>query len=129
VKKNLDVNYSDSRGEIRDIFVSSPKDHCSLITFTLGAIRANHFHKESTQYTYVVNGELLMSSCLVDDTGTPIAEIQEEVLVVGDIVSHPPYHAHAFRALKPSTILAFADGIRGGCDYEKDVFRLKNSII
>jgi quercetin dioxygenase-like cupin family protein len=129
MKKHLEVNHSDDRGTIRDIFVSSPKDHCSIITFTPGAVRANHFHKESTQYTYVIDGEIQMATRLVDENGEPAGEIEKTVLRAGDLVTHPPLHAHAFRAVVASTILAFADGIRGGSDYESDVYRLKSSMV
>ena len=129
MKKHLEINHTDDRGTIRDIFISSPKDHCSIITFAKNAMRANHFHKESTQYTYVIDGEIVMATLLVDLQGEPSGEVEQVVLGPGDLVTHPPYHAHAFRAVKPSTILAFADGTRGGSDYEKDVYRLKNSII
>ena len=129
MKKHLEINHSDTRGTIRDIFVSSPKDHCSIITFTPDAVRANHFHKASTQYTYVIDGEIMMATRLVDQNGEPKGEVEKVVLRAGDLVTHPPYHAHAFRALGASTILAFADGVRGGNDYESDVFRLKTSIV
>ena len=62
---NLPINHIDDRGSIRDIFVGTPKDHCSIITFTLGAIRANHFHKLTTQYTYVIEGEITMATSMV----------------------------------------------------------------
>ena len=129
MKKHLEINHADDRGTIRDIFVSSPKDHCSIITFSQGAVRANHFHKQSTQYTYVIDGEIVLATRLVDANGEPAGEIEKTVLGPGDLVTHPPYHAHAFRALKPSTILAFADGTRGGSDYENDVYRLQTSIV
>lgn len=129
MKTHLKINHSDDRGTIRDIFVSSPKDHCSIITFTPDAVRANHFHKESTQYTYVIEGEILMATRLVDQNGEPAGEVEQVVLGPGDLVTHPPYHAHAFRALKAASILAFADGVRGGNDYESDVFRLKDSLV
>jgi len=129
MKKHLEINHSDARGTIRDIFVSSPKDHCSIITFTPNAVRANHFHKESTQYTYVVEGEIVMATRQVDENGDPVGEIERTTLRAGDLATHPPYHAHAFRALVHSTILAFADGIRGGSEYESDVFRLKTSMV
>jgi mannose-6-phosphate isomerase-like protein (cupin superfamily) len=129
VRKHLDINYSDHRGSIRDIFVSSPKDHCSIITFTPDAVRANHFHKESTQYTYVIDGEILMATRFVNENGEPAGEVEQIVIGPGDLVTHPPYHAHAFRALRASTILAFADGTRGGSEYEKDVFRLAVSLV
>lgn len=129
MKSHLKVNHSDDRGTIRDIFVSSPKDHCTIITFTPDAVRANHFHKDSTQYTYVIDGEILMATRLVDQNGEPVGEIEHDVLKPGDLVTHPPLHAHAFRAQKAATILAFADGVRGGSDYESDVFRLKKSLV
>lgn len=126
---NLPINHSDDRGSIRDIFVGTPKDHCSIITFTLGAVRANHFHKLTTQYTYVIEGEITMATSTVDEAGNATSEIEKRVLVAGDLVTHPPYHAHAFRAVTKATILAFADGVRGGADYEKDVYRLKTSMV
>ena len=129
MKKHLEINHSDARGTIRDIFVSSPKDHCSIITFAPDAVRANHFHKESTQYTYVIDGEIAMASRVVDENGEPKSEVEKTVLRAGDLVTHPPLHAHAFRALSAATILAFADGVRGGNNYESDVFRLETSIV
>jgi len=129
MKKHLEINHADERGTIRDIFVSSPKDHCCIITFTPNAVRANHFHKVSTQYTYVIDGEILMSSCLVDQDGEFAGNIEQVVLGPGDLVTHPPFHAHAFRAVSSASILAFADGVRGGVDYENDVYRLKNSLV
>ena len=129
MKIHLDIDHSDNRGSIRDIFVSNPKDHCSVITFTADAVRANHFHRESTQYTYVIEGEILMATCVVDLNGYLTGESQHEVLRVGDLVTHLPYHAHAFRALIPSVILAFADGVRGGAEYESDVYRLNTSLV
>ena len=45
------------------------------------------------------------------------------------LIVHKPYYAHAFKALRPSNMLAFADGIRGGNNYEKDTFRLNKRLI
>ncbi|CAM8365797.1 Cupin 1 [Candidatus Methylopumilus universalis] len=129
MKKHLEICFEDNRGSIRDIFVSSPKDHCCIITFTPDAVRANHFHKKSTQYTYVIDGEILMGSCIVDQDGNLVGDIERVVLKPGDLVTHQPYHAHAFRANSAASILAFADGVRGGVDYESDVFRLKTSLV
>lgn len=119
MKKHIEINHSDDRGTIRDIFVSSPKDHCSIITFTPNAVPGNHFHKESTQYAHVVDGEILLATRLIDQNGEPAGEVEQVVIGPGDLVTHPPY----------PTILAFADGVRGGSDYERDVFRLKDSLV
>lgn len=58
----LKTTFQDKRGKILDIFVRSPKDHCSIVTFNKGAIRGNHYHKKSDQFTFVINGKLLLSS-------------------------------------------------------------------
>lgn len=129
MKVHLPINYADDRGSIRDIFVSNPKDHCCIITFTEGSVRANHFHKLSTQYTYLLDGELTMFTVKVDSNGVYVGEVESEILQPGDLVTHPPLNAHAFIANKNSSILAFADGLRGGDNYESDVYRLDTKLI
>jgi len=124
--KSLKIAVQDDRGIILDIFKSSPKDHCALITFKKDSERANHYHKKSTQYTFVVSGNLLLRTAKVDKRGKFISEIEELKIEPYTLITHLPYEAHAFLALSNSTILAFACGIRGGQDYEKDVFRIKS---
>ena len=60
-------------------FVKKPKDHCSLVTFNKGAIRGNHFHKESIQYSFVVSGKLVMLSARVNKNGDIIGKIKKEI--------------------------------------------------
>lgn len=124
--KKLSIAVKDERGIILDIFKSSPKDHCALITFKKDSQRANHFHKESTQYTFLVSGQLLMRTAKVNDQGDFVGEIKENMIDPYTLITHLPYEAHSFLALSDSTILAFACGTRGGDDYEKDVFRIKS---
>ena len=124
--KKLDIAVEDERGIILDIFKSSPKDHCALITFKKNSQRANHFHKNSTQYTFIISGKLLLRTALVNENGDFISNIEENKIDKHTLITHSPYEAHSFLALKDSTILAFACGIRGGEDYEKDVFRIKS---
>jgi mannose-6-phosphate isomerase-like protein (cupin superfamily) len=123
------INFEDARGTIRDIFENSPKDHCTIITSTPGAVRANHFHKHTTQYSYIVSGKLTMATQPVDENGQPKGEVRIEELKVGDLAIHPPFEAHAFRSETDSIMLAFADGIRGGESYEMDVFRLAKPLL
>ena len=120
----LDIAFKDSRGIILDIFESAPKDHGALITFNNGARRANHYHKKTTQYTFLVSGTLLMRTAQVNKDGDFIENIKEDVIKPHMLITHRPYEAHAFEASENSTILAFACGLRGGKDYEKDVYRL-----
>lgn len=120
----LDIAYEDERGIILDIFESEPKEHGSLITFNKGSRRANHFHKESTQYLFLISGNLIMRSGEVDDDGNFKDKIKQDIIMPHMLVTHKPYEAHAFEASENSTILAFACGLRGGKNYEKDVYRL-----
>ena len=73
--KNLKIAVEDDRGIILDVFKSSPKDHCALITFKKDSQRANHYHKRSIQYTFVVSGDLLLRTAKVDEDGKFISEI------------------------------------------------------
>ena len=129
MKKILKNSFKDKRGKIIDIFVKKPKDHCTLVTFNKSAIRGNHFHKKSIQYSFVVSGKLLMLSAKINKNGTIIGKIKKEILIANNIVTHKPFYAHAFKAMTKVKLLAFADGKRGGKNYEKDTFRLKNKLI
>ena len=120
----LDIAYEDDRGIILDIFESEPKEHGALITLNKGAKRANHYHKLSTQYTFLISGKLKMRTAKVDKNGDFIETIKEDLIKPHMLITHKPYEAHAFEASENATILAFACGLRGGKDYEKDVYRL-----
>ena len=52
-----------------------------------------------------------------------------KIVKKNDLITHKPFLAHAFKAKTRSKMLAFADGLRGGKNYEKDTFRLKNKLI
>ena len=45
--KKLKYNFKDKRGGIIDIFVNSPKDHCTIVTFNKNAIRGIIFIKKA----------------------------------------------------------------------------------
>jgi dTDP-4-dehydrorhamnose 3,5-epimerase-like enzyme len=127
--KNLKVNFQDERGKIIDIFVSSPKDHCTMVTFNKGAVRGNHFHKKTIQYTFVVEGKLLLVSQRVSSKGKLEGKPQKKIIKENSLVLHRQNHAHAFKALKKSKILAFADGKRGGNNYNSDTYNLNVKLL
>jgi len=125
----LKTTFQDKRGEILDIFVKSPKDHCSIVTFNKGAIRGNHYHRKSDQFTFVINGKLLLSSQKIKKNGKLIGKKKEEILTKNCLVIHKKFHVHAFKALEKSCILAFVNGSRGGKNYDKDTWRLKPPLL
>ena len=112
------INFSDDRGTITDIFTDSPKSHGTIITSKTGAVRGNHLHKLSTQYTYIIAGSYTGYS---QTPGQPVAKYH---LVAGDFITHLPSEAHVFVAEEDSSFLALVDGVRGGENYETDTYRL-----
>tara|TARA_B100001029_G_C15040435_1_gene443219 strand:+ start:785 stop:1174 length:390 start_codon:yes stop_codon:yes gene_type:complete len=129
MKKKLNKNFKDKRGIIIDIFTNQPKDHCTLVTFNKSAIRGNHFHKKSTQYSFIITGKLKMLTAKVNKSGQLIGKIKHEIVIANTLIEHKPFTAHTFKAIKKSSMLAFVNGKRGGKNYEKDTFRLKNKLI
>ena len=129
MKKKLRIIHKDRRGKIIDIFVNQPKDHCTLVTFNKNSIRGNHYHKKSEQFSYIISGKLLMLSAKINKKGDVIGPIKKEIISDDFLVSHKPFYAHAFKALKKSSMLAFVNGTRGGKKYELDTYRLEKKLI
>ncbi len=127
--KKKKINQKDSRGYILDIFVNEPKDHCTIVTFKKNAVRGNHFHKKSTQYSFILEGKLNMYTSRVNKKNQLKNKIKKEIVKENDLIIHKPFISHAFKAITKSKLLAFADGTRGGKNYEKDTFRLKKKLI
>lgn len=117
--KNLG-QFNDKRGSISDIFINEPVDHSCWIVSEKGAVRGNHYHKKSTQYTLVLTGRLFyISKCIIS------GNMCEGTFEKGTIIISPPMEAHAMKALETKCeFIAFASGPRGGKNYESDTFRL-----
>lgn len=118
-------NFTDDRGSITDIFYQAGMNHACIITNTPGAVRANHYHRHTTQYTYILSGTLDYYSKPVDS--------EEPANVVtagpGDFIISEPNEIHAWRTGPDGcTLIAFASGPRGGRDYESDTVRVESII-
>jgi quercetin dioxygenase-like cupin family protein len=116
-------SFSDARGDIIDIIKQCPVEYATLITSKKGAVRANHYHKETFQYVYMMSGRMRVVGQM------PGAEREEVVLKPGDVIVNVPLERHAFEALEDCTMLVLTHGPRGGDDYEKDTFRLDEPLI
>ena len=118
-----EIQFEDERGLIQDLLIGKAIDGVTRITFSQGAVRANHFHKFTTQWTYVTKG-------VVQYAYQPLGEdINVEELSAGDFVESLPNQVHAFKALEEAEILVFTKGPRAGFDYERDTFRLSKKIL
>ena len=110
----------DKRGAIVDILEKVPIKHVGFITFEKGVVRANHYHKKQTQYTYVLDGEIKLITKHFKG-GKKITKITKP----GDFVSIPPGFIHAYVAMKKSSIVVLTNFSRSIKKYEDDTFRVQ----
>ena len=118
------VNFKDVRGSITDLLVGEKIDTITLITSVKGAVRANHYHKKTTQYDYIISGVI---ECKTQEL--PNGRVVTQKLCAGDLLFHPANEAHALRALEDSVFLSITCGPRRGGKYESDTFRLEKPLI
>jgi len=117
--------HKDERGSITDIFYRASMNHACIITNAPGAVRGNHYHKLTTQYTYVIDGNLAYYSKPVGSDSP--AEMY--VASRGDMIISKPGEIHAMKSGSDGcTFIAFAEGPRGGEDYETDTYRVDSIV-
>ncbi len=111
--------FSDKRGLIADIF-EGEIGHIGYVTFVKGAIRGSHYHKKSTQYTYVISGEieLFLKKIKTDNKARKI------ILKKGQFTAIPPGFIHTYKAITPSMMLDMTTLSREGHGYENDTVRV-----
>ena len=129
--KKIKVFSSDDRGEIIDIFTHEPKDHCTIVTFTKDAIRGNHFHKESIQSAYVLEGNFQIFNVMIDeDLKYDSNKIEIIETTKGDYITHEKFEAHSYKCTSDSgSLMVFTKGVRGGKFYEDDTYRIVKKLI
>jgi len=122
-KIKVEVAFSDDRGEIIDLIENENINSITLITFTEGATRANHFHKETTQWNYLISGKIKLLTQISGE------QVIETIMLPGDFTVTKPNDSHALHALEESQVMVFTKGPRGGKEYESDTFRLDVPLI
>ncbi len=115
--------HEDDRGTITDILADEVIDHITSIHSKKGAIRGNHYHKDTLQAIYVLSGQMKLVTQLPDEP------ILSTILVEGDLAITPSWESHTFQAIEDTTFMVFTRGPRAGKDYEKDTFRLNVPLI
>ncbi len=122
-KVELPVSFEDDRGRIVDLLEVDGINAITLITFAPGAIRANHYHKETTQWNYVLSGEIKLV------TQMPNENKKEVIMKKGELYETVPHESHALQAINEASLLVFTKGPRGGKEYESDTYRLDDPLI
>ena len=115
---------ADLRGWIADVLHHTPLQHVALIESHAGVLRGNHYHRETRQWILVVRGMLKYWYQPVDGS----EPAQSVIVGPCDLVETPPGEVHALEILAATVFLAFADGVRGGPDYESDTVRVPSIV-
>lgn len=116
--RHIEPAYVDDRGVIADILENELIHHVTLITSRRGATRGNHYHNETIQYLYMIEGRMRLT------TQMPGRGAESVILSKGDLAVNVPAERHAMRALEDSVFMVFTKGPRGGREFESDTYRL-----
>ena len=109
--------FEDDRGVIQDLLTEALTSVTEIFT-RAGAVRGNHTHYQTIQWTYVVSGQLRVV------TRDPSGNMRDRTFGPGDMACERPGVAHAWQAREDCTVLVFTRGPRSGDRYESDVVRL-----
>jgi quercetin dioxygenase-like cupin family protein len=110
--------FEDHRGVIQDLFDGQPVNVTYIRTMA-GAIRGNHVHERTTQWTQILTGKLLMAhgAYVCTEMGP------------GETMKHDPGDPHAWQAIEDTECLVFTRGPRAGENYEDDTIRLEEPLL
>ena len=111
-------SFTDHRGTILDLL--GPVDAVTEIVSRAGAVRGNHVHARTVQFTYIVSGRLLVAKQTADG-GPPLTAEHGP----GDLIEEAAGIPHAWKALEDTVVLVFTRGPRSGNAYESDTERLE----
>ncbi len=114
----IDPVHTDDRGSIYDL-VEEQVGHVGMVTFSAGAIRGNHYHKKSVQYSYVLKGELELITSNVDGSDRKV-----DILVPGTLSRIPPEVIHTYKARTDAEMLDIVTLSRTDDGYESDTIRV-----
>lgn len=121
--KKVKPFFIDERGEMFHLLDGKQKfTSVLLITCKKGAIRAKHYHKKDTHYSYMLKGKMEYT---YRNMKNPKSKNKTIVVEKGYIVYTPPMIAHAMKFLEDSEFLAITTEERNQAKYEKDTVRLK----
>jgi len=112
-------SFRDERGEIIDLLENEDINAITIVTFTMGAVRGNHFHKKTIQWNYLVSGRIRFFS------QEPGGQVLDTVMQPGDFMVTGTNVRHALVGLEDSVLMVFTKGPRGGKEYESDTYRLE----
>ena len=122
--------FKDDRGEMSYLLPENQIISGALyITCKKGSIRANHYHKKDTHYSYMLKGKMEYAykelKALASRRSGQNSKLKTVIVSAGEIVVTPPNTIHAMRFLEDSIFLALTTEERDRKKYEKDTVRVK----
>jgi|SRR3989338_953530 len=117
--KKIKPAFTDARGSITDV-LNEKVNHVGLVITKKDAIRANHYHKLSTQYSYILSGSAEVSVAKFDKA----SRVEKFILNSGDLVTISPLIIHKFKAIEDFIMIDVISESRAGTGYEDDVIRV-----
>ena len=87
-----------------------------------GTIRANHYHKHDTHFSYMLKGSM---EYVHKDLKKKNSRKQSFTVREGQIVMTPPMFGHAMKFLEDSVFLALTTEPRSRSEYETDTVRME----
>lgn len=111
--------FEDHRGVIQDLL--GAVDAVTEIRTHKGAIRGNHVHDRTTQWTYIASGRMRIVTRDLEGT------VRDRIYEPGEMAIEGPGVAHAWEAVEDCVCVVFARGPRAGQDYESDTRHLEGS--
>ena len=113
--------FTDERGYISRIVDQEKIKIRSVLEITgrPGSVRGNHYHKKSTQYSYVLGGKIELTIKKINEK-----KIRKIILKEGDLTTIPRNMIHTYRALENSSMLDLTTYARGIKGYETDTVRV-----
>lgn len=106
-------SFIDKRGKITNI-LEKPVTSIVIITSKKGAIRANHYHKRDSHWSYIIKGK--MEYYEEKKNG----KIEKVIVKAGEMVYSAPEVPHAMKFLESSIFLAMTTQKRLKGKYDKD---------
>ena len=92
-------NYSDSRGAIKGIINEGSWQEINQISSKSGAIRGDHFHKETKELFIILDGEIDISLQRVKNN-KKTGLVKQLVVKAGDVFLIEPFILHTFTIVK-----------------------------
>ena len=117
-KIKVKSSFKDKRGVITNV-LEEKINSVVLITCKKGAIRANHYHKKDSHWSYIISGS--MEYYEENRSG----KIDKIIVKKVELVPSAPKVPHAMKFLEPSVFIALTTKKRKSGKYDKDTVPYK----